>query len=315
MLITKKIAVQKISIATAISSIVAGTLLAATSAHAAPEITINQSASGSTTVVEQYSDGNTSTITATPNGITMQDGMPYAVTQVTTTPSYVVRQSANDTIISQASTTVTSVPVTNQGTNAVTKVNVITTPLNNVKQVLPVASATQLPVMNASTAIQVMTSSSMLNQSAISPTFTDQTANTVSLETLQLTPSFSKPDIVNAQTKVMKILKNKEGREIAVPANHIAQGDIIEYHTTYTNTTAQPVNGINAMVSLPSGIQLVSLNSLLPTLATTDGNSYQVIQPMSNTAATQVSYSGLKWDLVNLDASATQTVVIRAKVQ
>lgn len=325
MLITKKIAVQKTSIATAISSIIAGTLLAVSSAHAAPEITINQSASGSTTVVEQYSDGNTATITATPNGITMQDGMPYAVTQVTTTPSYVVRQSANDTIISQASTTVTSVPVTNQGTNAVTKVNVITTPLNNVKQVLPVASATQLPVMNASTAIQVMTSSSTfnqstlnqttLNQSAISPTFTDQTAKTVSLETLQLTPSFSKPDIVNAQTKVMKILKNKEGREIAVPANHIAQGDIIEYHTTYTNTTNQLVNGINAMVSLPNGIQLVSLNSLLPTLATTDGKSYQVIQPMSNTAATQVSYSGLKWDLVNLDANATQTVVIRAKVQ
>lgn len=320
MLITKKIAVQKTSIATAISSIVAGALLAVSSAHAAPEITINQSASGSTTVVEQYSDGNTATITATPNGITMKDGMPYAVTQVTTTPSYVVRQSTNDTIISQASTTVTSVPVTNQGTNAVTKVNVITTPLNNVKQVLPVASATQLPVMNASTAIQVMTSSSTLNQStlnqsAISPTFTDQTAKTVSLETLQLTPSFSKPDIVNAQTKVMKILKNKEGREIAVPANHIAQGDIIEYHTTYTNTTNQLVNGINAMVSLPNGIQLVSLNSLLPTLATTDGNSYQVIQPMSNTEATQVSYSGLKWDLVNLDASATQTVVIRAKVQ
>ncbi|WP_227686667.1 hypothetical protein [Psychrobacter fozii] len=320
LVITKKIVVQKTSIATAISSIVAGTLLAVSSAHAAPEISINQSASGSTTVVEQYSDGNTATITATPNGITMQDGMPYAVTQVTTTPSYVVRQSANDTIISQANTTVTSVPVTNQGTNAVTKVNVITTPLNNVKQVLPVASATQLPVMNASTAIQVMTSSSTfnqstLNQSAISPTFTDQTAKTVSLETLQLTPSFSKPDVVNAQTKVMKILKNKEGREIAVPANHIAQGDIIEYHTTYTNTTNQLVNGINAMVSLPNGIQLVSLNSLLPTLATTDGNSYQVIQPMSNTAATQVNYSGLKWDLVNLDASATQTVVIRAKVQ
>ncbi|PYE39759.1 hypothetical protein [Psychrobacter fozii] len=334
---TKKIAVQKTSIATAISSIVAGTLLAVSSAHAAPEISINQSASGSTTVVEQYTDGNTATITATPNGITMQDGMPYAVTQVTTTPSYVVRQSVrvsecqsvsnstNDTTISQASTTVTSVPVTNQGTNAVTKVNVITTPLNNVKQVLPVASATQLPVMNASTAIQVMTSSSTLgqstlnqstlNQSAISPTFTDQTAKTVSLETLQLTPSFSKPDVVNAKTKVMKILKNKEGREIAVPANHIAQGDIIEYHTTYTNTTNQLVNGINAMVSLPNGIQLLSLNSLLPTLATTDGNSYQVVQPMSDTAATQVNYSALKWDLVNLDASASQTVVIRAKVQ
>ena len=56
-------------------------------------------------------------------------------------------------------------------------------------------------------------------------------------------------------------MKNSAGREIAVPANHIAPGDVIEYHTTYTNTTAQPVNDINAMVSLPSGVKLVSLNS------------------------------------------------------
>ena len=286
-----------------VSALFAGIVLAATSAHAAPEIAVSSSVGGSTTVVEQYSDGKTATITATPNGITMQDGMPYAVTQVTTVPRYVVRQSP----VVQGSTTVTSVPVTNRVTNNVTKVDVITTPISTtpvstVTQALPVTTATQLPVMNAP-ATTVITSQPVPNQV------------TMNLDAVQLTPTFSTPGIVNANTKVMKIMRNSAGREVAVPANHIAPGDVIEYHTTYTNTTAQPVNDINAMISLPSGVQLVSLNSPLPTLATTGGDTYQTIQQVGNTVVVQENYSGLKWNLANLNANGNQTVVIRAKVQ
>lgn len=290
MVIAKKTVVKKTSILTAVSAILAGSVFAISSANAAPEIAISSPVGSSTTVVEQYSNGKTATITATPNGISMQDGMPYAVTQVTTVPRYVISQGGgSNTVVTQGSTTVTSVPVTNQMTNIVSKVNVITTPVNTVTQVLPVAVATQLPVTNQVT--------------------------TTSVDALQLTPTFSTPDVVNAQTKVMKILKNSAGREVAVPANHIAPGDIIEYHTTYTNTTAQPVNDINAMVSLPSGVQLVSLNSSLPTLATMGGDSYQTIQQVGNTIVVQENYSGLKWNLANLATNAPQTVVIRAKVQ
>ena len=278
---------------TAMSALLVGIVLATSSANAAPEIAISSSASGSTTVVEQYSDGKTATITATPNGITMQDGMPYAVTQVTTVPRYVVRQSP----VVQGTTTVTSVPVTNSITNKVTKVDVITTPASSVTQVLPVATNVTPPVI--------------MQQ----PVTNQVTTTTTTLDTLQLTPTFSTPGVVNANTKVMKILKNADGREVAVPANHIAPGDVIEYHTTYTNTTAQPVNDINAMISLPSGVQLVSLNSPLPTLATTGGDSYQTIQQVGNTVVAQENYSGLKWNLVNFDANAAKTVVIRAKVQ
>ncbi|MBA6244138.1 MULTISPECIES: hypothetical protein [Psychrobacter] len=310
----KKTVIQKTSMATAVSLFLTGALFAASSVHAAPEVTINSSANGSTTVVEQYSDGKTATITATPNGITMQDGMPYAVTQVTTVPRYVIRQSGNNTVVTQGSTTVTSVPVTDRATNTISKVDVITTPISTntintaITQVLPVASASQLPVINTP-ATTVITNQPVNNQPVA-----NQIVST-SLETLQLTPTFSTPDVVQAQTKVMKILKNKDGREMAVPANHIAPGDVIEYHTTYTNTTAQPVNDINAMVSLPNGVQLVSLNSPLPTLATTGGDSYQTIQQVGNTVVIKENYSGLKWNLVNLDANAAQTVVIRAKVQ
>ncbi|KRU22050.1 MAG: hypothetical protein L0G41_09655 [Psychrobacter sp.] len=286
------------ALTTTVSAILAGMVLAS-SAHAAPEIAISSSAGGSTTVVEQYSNGQTATIAATPNGITMQDGMPYAVTQVTTVPRYVVRQSP----VVQGSTTVTSVPVTNRVTNNVTKVDVITTPVSTVTQALPVITATPLPVMNVP-ATTVITNQPVTNQ-----------ITTTTLDTLQLTPTFSTPGVVNANTKVMKIMKNSAGREVAVPANHIAPGDVIEYHTTYTNTTAQPVNDINAMVSLPSGVQLVSLSSPLPTFATTGGDTYQTIQQVGNTVVVQENYSGLKWNLANLNANGNQTVVIRAKVQ
>ena len=182
----------------------------------------------------------------------------------------------------------------------------LTTPVNTVAQVLPVATNVSLPVINQTATNQVISSQPMTSQIV---------SATTSLDTLQLQPTFSTPDIVGAQTKIMKILKNSDGRELAVPANHVAPGDVIEYHTTYTNTTAQPVNDINAMVSLPTGVKLVSLNSPLPTLATTGGDSYQTIQQVGNTVVVQENYSGLKWNLVNLDANTPQTVVIRAKVQ
>ncbi|MGP5337907.1 hypothetical protein [Psychrobacter maritimus] len=287
---------QKTATFTAVSALLAGAVMSIATANAAPEIAVSSSV-GSTTVVEQYSDGKTAVITATPNSITMQDGMPFAVTQVTNVPRYTVRQVASNgvsnTLVTQGSATVTSVPVTNQMTNQTSRVDVIAVPTTSVTEVLPVTTATQLPVLNAPTTQIVSTS----------------------LDALQLTPTFSTPGVVNAQTKVMKILKNKDGREVAVPANHIAPGDVIEYHTTYTNTTAQPVTDINAMVSLPNGVQLVSLNSPLPTLATTGGDSYQTIQQVGNTVVVTENYSGLKWNLVDLPANAPQTVVIRAKVQ
>ena len=81
---------QKTTIFTSISALLAGTLMTMSAANAATEVTVLPAAGGSTTVVEQYSDGKTAIITATPNSIGMQDGMPFAVTQVTNVPRYTV---------------------------------------------------------------------------------------------------------------------------------------------------------------------------------------------------------------------------------
>lgn len=289
------------TIAVSVLSLLTSSLLLISSAHAAPQVIVTPTVTGST-VIEQSSDGQVATITTTPNGISMQNGMPYAVTQVTNVPRYTVRQNGvlknnNQVVVSQSNvintgTTVTTLPLnTIPVTNQVTSVGVVTTPVNTVAQALPI---TTLPV-NTNNTLAVTT--------------------TTSLDTLQLAPVFSTPNVITANTKVMKILKNKEGVEFAVPANHISPGDIIEYHTVYTNTTTRPVSDIAATVTLPNGVKLISLNSALPTLATMGGNTYQTIGQAGTSTVIQQPYSGLKWNLVDLGANATQTVVLRAIVQ
>lgn len=294
-----------------VTGLITGLFLMTTSAFAAPELTVIQPINGSTTVVEQYSDGDVATITATPNGISMRNGAPFSVAQVTTIPRYSLNQGA--------STVVTRGPVTSQvtqqiGNTLITIPTVITPTVTTPTVMTPVTTSTQV-LVPMTTTVPAMSSQLSNTQVVNGQIVNDQAVTTVTLDTLKLTPTFSTPDIVSANTKVMKILKDSNGRDVAVPANKINPGDIIEYHTTYMNNTAQPVTNLDAMVSLPNGVRLVSLNSSIPTFATTGGGNYQTIQQMGNSVVVQENYSGLKWNLANLASSTPQTVIIRAKVQ
>ena len=280
----------------------AGALLTISQANAAAEITIAQPVTGSTTIVEQYSNGQTATISASPGNISMQNGMPYSVTQVTNVPRYSFNQGS--------STVVTRGPITSQVTQQIGN-SVVTIPTNTGLTTtvnVPVNSSTQVLVPVTTNTVPVIN-----NQITTTPVVTNTTITT--LDAIQLKPTFSTAGVVNANTRVMKILKDSSGRDVAVPANSIKPGDTIEYHTTYVNNGAQQINDLNAMVSLPTGVRVVSLNSPLPTLATTGGDSYQTIQQVGNTVVVQENYSGLKWNLANLTNNAPQTIVIRAKVQ
>ena len=270
--------------------------LIANATNAAPTVVVNQVNAGSSTLVEQYSNGKTTTITATPNGISMQDGAPFYATQITTVPRYTINQGT--------STIVTTAPIATQVTQQIGN-TVVKTPINTGTQVLTPITTTTIPTLN----------NQIISAPIVNSQINNQVISTTSLQNLQLTPTFSTPNVATANTKIMKILKNRAGRDIAVPANNIAPGDVIEYHTTYVNNTAQPLTDLNAVVTLPTNIKLVSLNSPLATMGTLGGDSYQTIQQMGNSVVVQENYSGLKWNLVNLAANAPQTVVIRAQVQ
>ena len=281
---TIKTSTQKTALATAL---LVGSI--ANVSNAAPTVVVNQA---SATLVEQYADGKMTTITATPNGISMRDGAPFYATQITNVPRYTLSQGG--------STVVTSGPVTSQVTQQIGN-TIVTTPTQVLTPITTIVPTANQQIISAPVVNSAITN--------------NQVVATTSLQSLQLTPTFSTPNVATASTKIMKILKNSAGRDIAVPANNIAPGDVIEYHTTYTSNSAQPISDLNATVTLPNGIQLVSLNSPLSTMGYIGGNTYQTIQQMGNEVVIQQNYSGLRWNLVNLANNAPQTVVIRAKVQ
>lgn len=276
----------------------------------APTVTVTPPDTGSTTVVEQYSDGNVATITATPNGIELRNGMPYAVTQVSTVPRYTVSKTTLTDAPVIKTTTVTPVPST------ATQISINNTA--NTAPVSPVTVTTVMPVtsnMAATPTASVQSVTAAATPAVIdnTPALTNQLTST--LDALQLNPTFNTPGVVKAQTKIMKILKDASGQEFAVPANHIAPGDVIEYRITYLNTTAQPLSNVNATVNLPNGVKLVSLNSPLPTQGLVSNGVYQPIGQVGNTTVIQDQYSGLQWNLLNLAPNASETVIMRATIQ
>ncbi len=303
---TIKTPIKKVALATAI---VTGLVLLTATANAAPTVVVNQGSTASATLVEQYPDGKTTTITTTPNGISMRDGAPFYATQIINTPRYTINQGIATVVTTSP---VVSAPITSQVTQQIGNTVVtmpVTTPI-----IMPVTTPTQVltPITTiVPTANQQIISAPMVNSSIAN----NQAVSTTSLQSLQLTPTFSTPNVASANTKIMKILKNSAGRDVAVPANNIAPGDVIEYHMTYINNSAQPIGNLNATVTLPNGVKLVSLNSPLSTMGTIGGDNYQIIQQMGNNVVIQQNYSGLRWNLVNLANNAPQTIVIRALVQ
>lgn len=295
---TIKTPIKKVALATAI---VTGLVLLTATANAAPTVVVNQGSTASATLVEQYPDGKTTTITTTPNGISMRDGAPFYATQIINTPRYTINQGIATVVTTSP---VVSAPITSQVTQQIGN-TVVTTPINTSTQVLTPIT-TIVPTANQQIISAPMVNSSIANNQAVS---------TTSLQSLQLTPTFSTPNVASANTKIMKILKNSAGRDVAVPANNIAPGDVIEYHMTYINNSAQQIGDLNATVTLPNGVKLVSLNSPLSTMGTIGGDTYQTIQQLGNDVVIQQNYSGLRWNLVNLANNAPQTVVIRALVQ
>lgn len=295
---TIKTPIKKAALATAI---ITGLVLLTATAHAAPTVVVNQGSTASATLVEQYPDGKTTTITTTPNGISMQDGAPFYATQIINTPRYTINQGIATVVTTSP---VVSAPITSQVTQQIGN-TVVTMPVTTPTQVLTPIT-TIVPTANQQIISAPMVNSSIANNQAVS---------TTSLQSLQLTPTFSTPNMATATTKIMKILKNSAGRDVAVPANNIAPGDVIEYHTTYVNNSAQQMGDLNATVTLPNGVKLVSLNSPLSTMGTIGGDTYQTIQQLGNDVVIQQNYSGLRWNLVNLANNAPQTVVIRALVQ
>lgn len=96
----------------------------------------------STTIVEQHANGSVDTITTTPTGFTIQNGMPFVPTSVVVTPSY-------SRVVAPVATT-TVVPTVATGNTIVNTVDANGVPMTTVVEPTAVVSTTTTtPVVTA----------------------------------------------------------------------------------------------------------------------------------------------------------------------
>lgn len=252
--------------------------------------------------------------------------VPVATAPVTTTTVTPVATTTVTPVATTSTIPLTTVAATAPSTTVVEqhsdgRVATITATPNSIgmQDATPVVSPVVGTAVAPAAVAQTTTTQQVVGNQVVT---TQQTTSTPTLTSLQLAPVFSTPGVIAADTKVMKVMRDGSGREFLVPARDIKPGDIIEYQTTYLNSSTQPVADVQATINLPNGVKLVSLNTPLQTLATVGGDSYQTISQVGNTTVIRTTettplntYSGLRWNLVDLAPNASRTVTMRAVVQ
>lgn len=116
-----------------------------------------------------------------------------------------------------------------------------------------------------------------------------------------------------------------DGKQVLVPADSVKPGDVVEYATTYRNTSNRPVEKLVANVPVPNGTTFVA-GSASPAAAqaSLDGARYAAVPltravrlPDGTTrqqAVPLADYRFIRWEIGALAAGAETTVRMRVRV-
>jgi len=143
---------------------------------------------------------------------------------------------------------------------------------------------------------------------------------------------------VSAQTPTLegsmaaqKIIKDKNDREVAVPANEVEPRDVIEYTIEYRNTGEIPASGVQFVGPVPPGTIYVEDSAyqneeIIPFFSIDGGKSYQkapvtyVVNEGTENEQVKTADPGMithiRWEMKNsLKASGTVKTAYRVKVK
>lgn len=116
-----------------------------------------------------------------------------------------------------------------------------------------------------------------------------------------------------------------DGKQVLVPADAVKPGDLVEYATTYRNTSTRSIEKLVANVPVPTGTTFVA-GSAVPAAAqaSVDGTRFAAV-PLTRTvrlpdgstrqqAVPLADYRFIRWDIGTLAAGAEATVRMRVRV-
>lgn len=112
------------------------------------------------------------------------------------------------------------------------------------------------------------------------------------------------------------------GQEQLVPINQntpITKGDVVEYHSYFTNKTPNRIASMTAMVSVPSGVELMSIEPN-DAFGSVDGTKFSrmPLRTLVNGQPKEVPlsrYKAVRFDIDNIGIGASASVKYRAKIR
>ncbi|PLX96717.1 MAG: hypothetical protein C0621_01530 [Desulfuromonas sp.] len=122
-----------------------------------------------------------------------------------------------------------------------------------------------------------------------------------------------------------KILIDDQGIETFGTADRAEPGDIVAYAATYHNVSSRPLSGVNGMLPIPEGMELIP-GSIAPAdfEASLDGVSFapaplqRTVRLANGTLEKRPvpyrDYRALRWKMGDLSPSSKQTVNARVRI-
>ena len=131
-------------------------------------------------------------------------------------------------------------------------------------------------------------------------------------------------DPLTATLDARRVVVAADGKETLVVADTAKPNDVIEYRTTYRNVSKATVRGVAATLPVPYGFAYVAGTAGKTAQASVDGKTFaplpltRVVKlPDGRTrieAVPVAEYRFLRWDLGNMPANTTNTVVARMRM-
>lgn len=174
-------------------------------------------------------------------------------------------------------------------------------------------------------ALMVLACGVSMSAQAILPTPEPELDNPTSASNAQMVEDGTRSEAANVSTKTVAALvsTDAQGNPTLMPidsSTRLRQGNVIEYHTYITNTSADRMRSMTVTMSIPDQVKLLGDISPKNAFASIDGNTFSRT-PLRTRINGQVQdlpleyYKHLRWTLEGLGINETAVVKYRTVVR
>jgi uncharacterized repeat protein (TIGR01451 family) len=144
------------------------------------------------------------------------------------------------------------------------------------------------------------------------------------LALLACLPAFAAEGPLSARLEAYRVVTDAHGAERLAPDSTARPSDVVEYRTTYRNSSPKALRQVAATLPVPTGFVYVSGTATRGVLASLDGVTFAAVpltRRIKGAAGNEITvpvplaeYRALRWNLGDMPANSTRVVTARMRM-